>query len=49
MLDTELYIAVQLTVTPESHFREDRHTAKDKKNCSHTFVIMLYYTKSCRK
>lgn len=29
--DTVPYIAVQLSITPESHFREDRHTTKDKK------------------
>lgn len=28
MLDTVQYIAVQLSITPESHFREDWHTTK---------------------
>lgn len=44
--DTVQYIAVQLSITPESHFREDRHTTYIRKLL---FVIMLYYTNGYRR
>lgn len=47
MLDTVQYIAVQLSITPESHFREDWHTTKGNR----AFVGMhcMYCTNTGQK